>query len=100
MSIKILSVVLLLLGVAACLQDWRVVETSDSHFNEVMNRFDDKVVVHVKTEDSFNLTGGCNECTITSGKYECTERQCFREAPSETFVSQIVSQPKNFKKMG
>ena len=100
MSFKQVSIVLLvLLGTSLCLQDWRVAETSDAHFNEIMNKFNDVVLVHPESEDKFHVTGGCNECTLTSGSFDCTQRQCFREAPSEKFVSKIVAAPKNFKRL-
>ena len=79
---------------------WKVEQTSDKHFNDILERFNDQIVVDTKLHQVdglskpegkvFHLAGGCNECLIAVDYCTCTKRQCFREAPSEEFVCQVV----------
>ena len=95
-------VVLSLAAVSLSAKEYVVIETSDPSFNEVMNRFNDRmsVVIEDGASGSFSILGGCNTCSLDDSlNCSCTKRMCFRETPSEGFMCELLAQKKVMDEM-
>ena len=96
---KVIAILCLLMLIVSgtVSRDWIVVDTSNKDFNDIMKRFNDRMILRIEGEGeerSFSVIGGCNVCSFSSSSLvcRCTKRMCFRETPSEMFMCEVSAQ--------